>query len=92
MVNEKQQIRNQFKAKLIQVMQRHRVDVVDVDLNHSIYGEQYGLDSLDLAELFAWMEQSFGIDPAQIWEKPVSTWEEIMENVYLSQDASIPTS
>lgn len=81
MADLKQQIRDQLGKKLTQIVRRHRDDVVGFELNRPIYDQQSGLDSLDLAEVFAWMEQAFGVDPMQLGEGSISTWEELLDRV-----------
>ena len=87
MVDLKQHMRDQFKAKLLQIVRRHREAVNDFDLTQSIFDEASGLDSLDLAEVFAWVEQSYGIAPVLSKGWPVSTWGECVELVCQEQQS-----
>jgi acyl carrier protein len=42
----------------------------DVDLDTSLYSEGIGLDSLDVAELSAVLEDEFGEDPFSVGQMP----------------------
>lgn len=75
-------IRNQLRAKLTQILRRHQDGVVDFDLCRPMFDSQSGLDSLDLAEVFAWVEQAYGIDSMQIREWDVFSWEAFAERVF----------
>ena len=81
MADFKQQIRDQLQAKLTQILRRYKDGVVDFDLCLPMFDARLGLDSLDLAEVFAWVEQAYGIDPMQIREWDVPTWDAFAERV-----------
>ena len=81
MADLKHHIGGQLQAKLTQILRRHQNAVSDFDLSRPMFDVQSGLDSLDLAEVFAWVEQAYGIDPMQIREWNVSTWDAFAERI-----------
>ncbi len=81
MADLKQHIGDQLQAKLTQILRRHQDAVSDFDLSRPMFDVQSGLDSLDLAEVFAWVEQAYGIDPMQIREWDLPTWDAFAERV-----------
>jgi acyl carrier protein len=83
-----QQIRDQIRTRLTQIVRRHRDKVDDFDLDSPIFDSQSGLDSLDLAEIFAWMEQAYGVDPLRVREWSVSTWGEFVDKVHAEMSLS----
>ena len=59
---------NELKTSIIDVLNLEEVKPEEIDENASLFGEGLGLDSIDALELIVMMERNYGIklkDPAQ---------------------------
>ncbi len=63
-----EQLINQLKNEIIEVLNLEEVTPADIDNNAPLFGDGLGLDSIDALELIVLMEKNYGIrltDPAQ---------------------------
>lgn len=63
-----EQLINQLKAEIIEVLNLEELTPADIDANAPLFGDGLGLDSIDALELIVLMEKNYGIrltDPAQ---------------------------
>ncbi|MDE6448902.1 MAG: acyl carrier protein [Muribaculaceae bacterium] len=62
------QLINELKTEIIEVLNLEEVTPEDIDENAPLFGDGLGLDSIDALELIVLMEKNYGIrltDPAQ---------------------------
>ena len=62
------QLINQLKEEIIEVLNLEEVTPADIDNDAPLFGDGLGLDSIDALELIVLMEKNYGIrltDPAQ---------------------------
>lgn len=78
------EIRQHFEAKLLQIVRRYHNDVQEFDMSGSVFDRTTGLDSLDLAEVFSWVEQSYGVSPIDDQGLRYETWEDLLQWIYSS--------
>ena len=50
-----------FEAKLLQIVRRYNEDAHAFDMSASVFDHALGMDSLDLAEVFSWIEHQLVI-------------------------------
>ena len=74
------EIMQQFEAKLLQILRRYTKDAASFDMATSVFN--HSLDSLDLAEVFSWVEQQFGISPMEDQDIQFQTWEDLAHWVF----------
>ena len=69
-----------FEAKLLQILRRYKEDVACFDMASSVFN--HSLDSLDLAEVFSWVEQQFGLSPMEDQDVQFQTWNDLAHWVF----------
>ena len=82
MTDPEKDIRLKFEAKLFQIVRRYQEDATAFDLYCSVFNHTMGMDSLDLAEVFSWVEQQFGVSPMDDQGLTFETWEDLVHWVF----------
>jgi hypothetical protein len=77
----KQDIRERLEAKLVQVIARSHEGFVQFDLASPVVSNGDLMDSLDLAEVFAWIEQQYEVCPLQEGGLNGVRWEDLVSMV-----------
>ena len=75
----KREISKQFEVKLLQIVRRYQEDADVFDMSASVFERATGMDSLDLAEVFSWVEQSFGVSPMDDQGLRFETWDDFAQ-------------
>ena len=75
----KREISKQFEVKLLQIVRRYQEEADVFDMSASVFERATGMDSLDLAEVFSWVEQSFGVSPMDDQGLRFETWDDIAQ-------------
>jgi acyl carrier protein len=52
------------------------------DMSASVFDHSTGMDSLDLAEIFSWIEQTFGVSPMEDQGLKYETWDDLAQWVF----------
>ncbi len=71
------EVLQKFEAKLLQIVRRYQEDVSSFDMSASVFNDC--LDSLDLAEVFSWVEQQFGVSPMEQGNLNFKNWEDVAQ-------------
>jgi acyl carrier protein len=85
------EIRQQFEVKLLQIARRYHDDVRGFDMSVSVFDRTGGMDSLDLAEVFSWIEQTFGISPMDDQGLNYETWDDLAQWVFTRLEDQSPS-
>jgi acyl carrier protein len=80
--DSEKEIGRKFEAKLLQIVRRYQEDAAAFDMSASVFNHTMGMDSLDLAEVFSWVEQQFGISPMDDDGLTFATWNNLASWVY----------
>jgi acyl carrier protein len=76
------EINQQFEVKLLQIVRRYNDDAEVFDMSASVFDHSTGMDSLDLAEIFSWIEQTFGVSPMEDQGLKYETWDDLAQWVF----------
>lgn len=74
-----------FEAKLLQIVRRYNEDAHAFDMSASVFDHTLGMDSLDLAEVFSWIEHQFGDSPLDGQGPQFETWNDLVQWVVSCQ-------
>ncbi|MDA7560067.1 acyl carrier protein [bacterium] len=74
-----------FEAKLLQIVRRYNEDAHAFDMSASVFDHALGMDSLDLAEVFSWIEHQFGDSPLDDQGPQFETWNDLVQWVVSCQ-------
>ena len=74
-----------FEAKLLQIVRRYNEDAHAFDMSASVFDHTLGMDSLDLAEVFSWIEHQFGDSPLDDQGPQFETWNDLVQWVVSCQ-------
>ncbi len=77
----KQDIRERLEARLVEIIARSHEGYIQFDLASPIVSNEGLMDSLDLAEVFAWIEQQYEVCPMQEGGLGGVLWEDLVTMV-----------
>ena len=83
-------IRQLFEAKLLQLVRRCDDKAHAFDMSASVFDHALGMGSLDLAEVFSWIEHQFADSPLDDQGFQFRTWNDLVQWVSSCQKDCSP--
>lgn len=74
-----------FEAKLLQIVRRYDDGTHAFDMSAPVFDHALGMDSLDLAEVFSWIEHQFGDSPLDDQGLQFETWNDLVQWAFSCQ-------